>query len=78
MLQTLTREYPYIHITSGLLGNAMFFAGSILFFKQFEEYKTIGVWLFVIGSALMLLGAVGNGIKTLYETREKKRRKAGR
>ena len=33
----------------GLFGNVAFFVGSLLFLPTLEAWKTVGVWLFVIG-----------------------------
>ncbi len=49
MLQTLVRDYSWIHLGIGLFGNFCFVVGSILFFKTFDSYYTLGVWLFVLG-----------------------------
>jgi len=51
-------EYSWIHTSTGLSGNFLFFVGSI--FSFWEPMQTIGVWLFVIGSLFMLIGALGN------------------
>ena len=75
MLQTLVREFPYIHKGIGLVGNTCFFVGSVLFFKMFRDYYTFAVWLFVIGSFGMLLGTVGEIVKTIFEARERRAEK---
>lgn len=67
-LKTLVRDYGWIHLSLGLLGNAMFFMGSILFLRRFEALQTIGVWLFVLGSFLMLIGSLGRLLVELWET----------
>lgn len=59
-LKTIIKDYGWIHLSLGLFGNGMFFAGSFLFLPTFEEFKTIGVWLFIFGSFFMLIGAVGS------------------
>ncbi|WP_431239480.1 YrhK family protein [Mycolicibacterium aichiense] len=51
------RAFPWVHLALGLLGNALFVIGSVLFF--WESVKTAAIWLFVIGSTGMLLGSVG-------------------
>ncbi len=56
-ISEVIHEFPWIHRVLGLIGNAAFFVGSILFF--FEALKTAGIWLFVIGSLLMLVGSAG-------------------
>ena len=73
MLQVLVRDYAYIHTGIGLFGNLLFFLGSILFFKTFESWHTLAVWMFVIGSAGMLFGSCGQIVKSIYEARERRR-----
>ncbi len=51
------RDFPWIHLGVGLAGNLLFVIGSVLFF--FDRLQTAGIWLFVIGSAGMLVGSVG-------------------
>lgn len=42
-------------------------AGSVLFFERFADLHTLAVWLFVLGSVFMLIGAVGSGLRTLWQ-----------
>ncbi|HDZ73329.1 YrhK family protein [Aurantimonas sp. C2-6-R+9] len=74
MIQTLVRDYGHIHLGIGLLGNFLFVVGSVLFFKTFEAWYTVAVWMFVLGSTGMFLGSVGQLLKTLYEAEERRRR----
>ena len=60
-------DYEYIHTTLGICGNVAFVAGSILFFERFAPWHTLAVWLFVVGSSLMLVGALGSGLKKLWQ-----------
>ncbi|WNO53823.1 YrhK family protein [Stakelama saccharophila] len=76
MLKTLVRDYPYIHLALGLVGNACFLIGSVLFFKRFEELHHLAVWLFVIGSAGMLIGAMGKAATDVIDARERRRNNA--
>ena len=62
------KDYEWIHICLGLFGNLLFFVGSIFFL--WESWKTVGVWLFIIGSFLMLVGSIGSGL-TQYIQRKK-------
>lgn len=59
-LAIFVREYEWIHWGLGLLGNLTFFVGSILFLS--DDTESIGVWLFIIGSAGMLIGSLGRYI----------------
>lgn len=53
-------HFEWVHITLGLIGNFLFFIGSILFF--YASLETAGVWLFVIGSLLMFVGSCGDAL----------------
>lgn len=57
-LRELVREYEWIHLALGMLGNLLFFVDSVLFL--FETVKVLDVWAFVVGSLLMLVRSVGN------------------
>lgn len=59
-LMLLIQEYDWVHWGLGLLGNITFFIGSILFLS--DDTETIGIWLFIIGSAGMLIGSIGKYI----------------
>lgn len=59
-VQALVRDYQWFHTTVGILGNLTFFVGSIFFL--FETLKTVGTWLFIIGSFGMLVGALGRAL----------------
>ncbi|MEN3794322.1 YrhK family protein [Fulvimarina sp. MAC3] len=73
MLQRLVRDFSFIHTGISVLGNAAFVLGSIFFFKAFESYYTLAVWLFVIGSSGIFVGALGEFAKRVYEALEKRR-----
>lgn len=64
--KTLVQDYGWIHLSIGLLGNGLFFVGSILFLPQLEQYQTLGVWLFIIGSFFMLIGSLGRLLVSLW------------
>ena len=66
-LQILVRDFGWIHHSIGLIGNIMFFIGSILFLPRFEPLKTIGVWLFIFGSFGMMIGAIGRLLVDIWE-----------
>lgn len=61
------QEYSWIHMGIGLIGNVLFFTGSILFLPALEPYKPIGVGCFIIGSFLMLIGAIGRFVVDIYD-----------
>ena len=67
VIKVLVQDYSWIHLTLGLLGNLTFFVGSALFLPALEEYKVLGVWLFIIGSFLMLIGSVGRFLVDIWE-----------
>ncbi len=52
------QDYEWFHTLLGILGNLAFLVGSVLFL--FESLKRAGVWLFIVGSAGMLVGSVGS------------------
>jgi hypothetical protein len=54
-------EYRWIHLVLGLLGNLLFFGGSVLFLFD-GLLQTAGIWGFVAGSFLMLVGSSGEAL----------------
>ena len=71
-VKTMVQDYSWIHTGIGAVGNLTFFVGSIFFLPSFKTYQTLGVWLFILGSALMLFGAVGDFAVKVYEAQERK------
>ncbi len=67
LLKILVHDYSWIHLTIGLIGNILFFVGSVLFLPQYEAYKVLAIWLFIVGSFLMLTGSVGRFLVDLWE-----------
>ncbi|SFR54150.1 YrhK family protein [Halogeometricum limi] len=59
-LRVFFDDYEWIHTSLGIIGNFLFFVGSIMFL--YESLKRLGIWLFIVGSFLMLVGAVGQGL----------------
>ncbi|MBL28902.1 MAG: hypothetical protein CMM50_15275 [Rhodospirillaceae bacterium] len=59
-MRFIAREYEWVHVGLGVLGNSAFVVGSILFF--WDSLQTAGIWLFVIGSAGMLVGSIGDAL----------------
>lgn len=54
------RDFRWIHLGLGLLGNLAFFVGSIFFL--WESWMRVGTWLFIGGSAGMLIGSIGEAL----------------
>ena len=69
MLKTLVKDYGWIHTSLGVAGNATFVVGSVLFLPQFDNLQKLAVWLFIVGSVLMLVGALGSLAVKLYDDR---------
>ncbi len=51
------RGFPVVHLAVGVVGNVIFFVGSVLFIWSWAEQ--IAIWLFIVGSFGMMLGAIG-------------------
>jgi hypothetical protein len=64
-LHVLIARYQWVHIFTGILGNGLFVVGSVLFL--WRSSQTAGSWLFIVGSALMMVGAIGSAIVKLTE-----------
>ena len=60
VLGAFLREYEWIHTGLGILGNVLFFVGSVLFL--FESIHRIHVYAFIVGSFLMLVGSAGSAV----------------
>lgn len=69
----LIRDYQWIHIVLGLAGNVCFFVGSVFFL--YESLKLPGTWLFIAGSAGMLIGAAGQAAVKLVWARSPRARR---
>lgn len=59
-LSVFFEKYEWIHLSLGVLGNVLFFVGSIMFL--YESLKRLGIYAFVVGSFLMLVGSVGQAL----------------
>ncbi len=59
-LRRFAADYSYVHMTLGLIGNTMFFVGSIFFLV--ESLKTAAIWLFIAGSLGMLVDTAGSAL----------------
>ena len=72
LLKTVVQDYGWIHTAIGAIGNFIFFIGSIFFLPNFHSMLTTGVWLFIIGSLLMMLGALGELFVKIYAAQERR------
>lgn len=54
---SVVRDFPWVHLGLGLLGNMLFVVGSVLFF--WGSTQTLAIWLFVVGSLGMFVGSLG-------------------
>lgn len=70
-LRTIVQEFGWIHTGLGLFGNFTFVAGSVFFLPAFEAWKTLGVWLFIVGAGFMFVGSLGDLLVKAYEARDK-------
>lgn len=70
MIRTLVHDYEHIHTTIGITGNLLFVVGSALFYKSFDQFHTLAVTMFVVGSTFMLIGSVGSGLRRMVQRRE--------
>lgn len=73
-IKTLVQEFGWIHTGIGLCGNATFVSGSVLFLPAFDPWKTLGVWLFIVGASLMVVGSLGELMVKVYEARARAER----
>jgi hypothetical protein len=58
-IKTIVRDYGWVHLGIGLVGNVLFLCGSILFLPAFQSLRPIPIYVFISGSGLMLVGALG-------------------
>ncbi|MBP5856352.1 YrhK family protein [Marivibrio halodurans] len=65
-LKILVKDFGWIHLSLGLGGNLAFFVGSVFFLPSLEAFKLAGIWLFIIGSFFMLIGALGELLVRLW------------
>ncbi|ANB32995.1 YrhK family protein [Rhodovulum sulfidophilum] len=72
-LERTVRVYRHWHLSVAVAGNFLFLVGSVLFLPTFSSWETAGVWMFIVGSFLMLIGAFGEVAKAVYEKHERDR-----
>lgn len=63
--------YEWLHILNDLLIGLYFLIGSIMFF--YPHWEDVGIWLFILGSAQMLVGPVIRTLNKLHVRRVAKR-----
>lgn len=56
-VRTFVRDFPWIHLGLGLVGNVAFLVGSVFFL--WTALEPAGIWLFIVGAGGMLIGSVG-------------------
>lgn len=61
-LAALVWRTPQVHLGVGVLGNALFITGTILFMTKHEP---VGMWFFLLGSSGMLLASVGEVLRAM-------------
>lgn len=59
-IAAFVRAFPSVHNGIGVLGNALFVVGSVLFIR---EHQDVGVWFFLTGSVGMFIGSLGHLIR---------------
>jgi hypothetical protein len=67
-LRTIVKEYQWIHLVLGIMGNITFLIGSILFLS--ESLQHAGTWMFIVGSIGMLIGNLGSAL-VKYENKKR-------
>jgi hypothetical protein len=60
-LSAFVRRFPQVHMGLGLLGNALFVIGSVLFLTP---YRDPAIYAFVAGSSGMFIGSMGEVIRS--------------
>ncbi|WP_425606612.1 YrhK family protein [Microbulbifer litoralis] len=53
-----------LHNLLGVVSSIAFLSGSILFLPNFSQYAVAGVWLFALGSLLMLMTTAHNTLRS--------------
>lgn len=61
-LGTFVWRFPQVHLGIGLVGNALFITGTILFMIKQEA---VGLWFFLVGSSGMALATLGEVLRAL-------------
>jgi len=72
LLKNLVQDYGWIHTAISAFGNLTFFVGIIFFLPSGKSMLTVGVWLFIFGSLLMMVAALGDFFVKHYEMEERR------
>ena len=59
LLERFFEDYEWIHLIIGIIGNVLFFCGSIMFMFEIKPWS---LYMFVSGSFLMLIGSLGSAL----------------
>jgi YrhK-like protein len=54
-IRRFIQRYRWYFVAEGVLGNCLFFAGSVLFLWPTSQH--LGVWFFIAGSGLMWISS---------------------
>lgn len=65
-LASFVRRFPVVHMVIGLLGNAVFIAGTVLYLTK---HPNVGLYCFLVGSSGMFLGTLGESLRVLGQRR---------
>lgn len=65
-LETFVHRFPTVHVSLGMIGNALFVVGSLLFVTGSQD---LGAYLFVAGSCGMFLGSLGEAVRRMTRRR---------
>jgi len=65
-LASFVRRFPVFHLVIGLVGNATFIAGAVLYLTKHPDP---GLYCFLVGSSGMFLGTLGETLRILGERR---------
>lgn len=68
-LRKILDQYEWIHTWIGIAGNVLFVLGSIMFMS--EQNRSVGTWLFIVGSTAMLIGNVGRALVDVHRGSDK-------
>lgn len=86
-IKTLVQDFGWVHLGIGLTGNLLFAVGSVMFLPHLGEvdlplfgivdWKTVGVWLFIVGASFMFIGSLGSLLVSVYSAKSGDGQNAG-